>query len=185
MRRASVLLLPLVLVLNACAQPAPPAASEAAADTAADTAAIGQVRSEYQAAVNAGDAARIAAVYTADGITMPNHRALVSGRDAIQTYQQELMNTATASLTLTAAETRVMGDWAYDRGSYQLTLTPKAAGAAPVTDDGKYLVLLQKQSDGSWKLTRGISNSNLPMPIAAPAPAPAQSGMPKAPAFGQ
>jgi uncharacterized protein (TIGR02246 family) len=183
MRRLStLLLLPLAVVLSACAPSAPPPAA-AAADTTADVAAVGRVRSEYEAAVNAGDAARVAAVYTADGITMPNHRPLVSGRDAILAYQQELMSTMTPALTLTAAETQVMGDWAYDRGSYRLTVTPKAAGGTPVTDEGKYLVLLQKQTDGSWKLARGSSNSDLPMPEAA-LPA-ADSGMPRAPAFGR
>jgi hypothetical protein len=44
-------------------------------------------------------------------------------------------------------------------------------------------VLLQKQNDGSWKLARGSSNSDLPMPGAAPLPA--QSGLPKAPPIGQ
>jgi uncharacterized protein (TIGR02246 family) len=180
-RTSSLLLLPLAVILNACAPPAAPPAP--AADTAADEAAIGQVRREYEAAVNAGDAARVAAVYAEDGITMPSHRPLVSGRNAILTYQQELMNTAAAALTLTATETRVMGDWAYDRGSYRLALTPKAAGAPPVSDDGKYLVLLQRQSDGAWKLVRGISNSDLPMPGAAPPQA--QSGMPTTPASGQ
>jgi uncharacterized protein (TIGR02246 family) len=178
---SSLLFLPLALVLNACAPSAPPPA--AAADTTADVAAIGQVRSEYEAAVNAGDAARITTLYTADGITMPSHRPLVSGRDAILAYEQELMSTFSPTLSLTAAETRVLGDWAYDRGSYRLTLTPKAAGGTPVTDEGKYLVLLQKQNDGSWKLARGSSNSDLPMPGAAPLPA--QSGLPKAPPIGQ
>jgi uncharacterized protein (TIGR02246 family) len=181
MRRASFLLLSVVLVLSACAPSVPPPA--AAADTAADEAAIGRVRTEYEAAVNAGDAARVTALYTADGMTMPNHRPLVSGRDAILAYEQELMSTYTPALSLTPAETRVHGDWAFHRGSYRLTLTPKAAGATPVTDEGKFLVLLEKQTDGSWKLARGISNSDLPMPAAAP-PA-ADSGMPRAPAFGR
>ena len=153
-------------------------APAAAPDTAADVAAIGRLRSDYVAAVQAADAARIAGLYTADGVAMPANEGAVTGREAIQAHEQGLMSQFTVGLTLTSAETKVTGNWAFDRGQFQLTLTPKAAGGAAITDHGKYLVVLEKQADGAWKVAREISNSDMPMmpmanmPMMPPPPPP-------------
>ena len=53
------------------------------------------------------------------------------------------------------------GDWAYIRGTYKATLQPKQGGE-PVLIDGKYMSILAKQPDGSWKLHRDAFNSNVP-----------------------
>jgi ketosteroid isomerase-like protein len=50
-------------------------------------------------------------------------------------------------------------------------VTPKTAGASMVMQNGKYLVILQKQTDGSWKIARDINNSSDPSPAPAAAPA--------------
>ena len=59
-----------------------------------------------------------------------------------------------------------MGDWAFDRGQFTMTLTPKA-GPADVTEHGKYLVLLQKQADG---MEAGARNREPNMMMPGPAP---------------
>jgi ketosteroid isomerase-like protein len=52
-------------------------------------------------------------------------------------------------------------------GTYKMTLTPKKAGAKPLpTDEGKYIEVLKRQADGSWKIAYDIWNPNAP-----PAPA--------------
>ena len=56
-------------------------------------------------------------------------------------------------------EVRVAGDWAFARGNYSVTLTPRQGGDV-VTVDGKYLTVFQLQADGSWKIHRDIFNSN-------------------------
>lgn len=43
-----------------------------------------------------------------------------------------------------------------------MTMTPKTGKGKPMSDKGKYIVVLQKQADGSWKIVRDISNSDLP-----------------------
>jgi uncharacterized protein (TIGR02246 family) len=71
-------------------------------------------------------------------------------------------------MTIINEEVQVGGEWAIARGGYTATLTPKAGGdAIPV--DGKYITILQQQVDGSWKIYRDITNSNVPP--AAPATA--------------
>jgi ketosteroid isomerase-like protein len=59
----------------------------------------------------------------------------------------------------------VAGDWAYDRGNYTLTVTPKPG--KPMEESGKYLAVCKRQPDGSWKISRLIYNSNNPPPGAA------------------
>jgi ketosteroid isomerase-like protein len=43
-----------------------------------------------------------------------------------------------------------------------LTLTPRAGGTA-INDEGKYLVVVQRQTDGSYKVARDIDNSSMPL----------------------
>jgi ketosteroid isomerase-like protein len=44
-----------------------------------------------------------------------------------------------------------------------MSIAPKAGGT-PMEDAGKYLVILQRQPDGGWKVTRDIDNSSRPLP---------------------
>ena len=45
-------------------------------------------------------------------------------------------------------------------GNYTMTLRP--AGADPIRDEGKYVVVYRRQADGSWKAAADIFNTNLP-----------------------
>ena len=69
------------------------------------------------------------------------------------------MNLFTFNQQANIAETEVSGDWAFSRGSWTSTLTPKGEGAAFLID-GKFMTILRRQADGSWKLYRDIFNSN-------------------------
>jgi ketosteroid isomerase-like protein len=50
---------------------------------------------------------------------------------------------------------------AFSRGTYTLSLTPKEGG--PTTHiDGKWLDILKRQTDGSWKIYIDMVNYNGP-----------------------
>ena len=66
-----------------------------------------------------------------------------------------------AKIAITPIETKVFGDRGLDRGTYTIELTPKAGGSA-VKDEGKYIILVERQPDGSWKVTHDIDNTNIP-----------------------
>ncbi|HEX4997738.1 MAG TPA: SgcJ/EcaC family oxidoreductase [Terriglobia bacterium] len=138
---------------------APPPSNESPSNS--DTTPIDKVRTDFSDAFNAGDAARVAGLYTADGVVMPAHQPAITGHDAIENYNKQMFDMYTAKISITPAETKVYGDRGMDRGTFTLELTPKAGGN-PIMDEGKYLVLLQRQSDGSWKVTHDIDNTNLP-----------------------
>jgi len=149
---------------------------------APDPAPVNDLRSRYQNAFNSGDAAALAALYTDDGITLPEHHAAVQGKAAIQQYFQDMFAQTTARMTLTSPDLKINGNVAYETGSYSMTVMPKAAGAKPMSDNGKYLVVLLKQMDGSWKLYSDMDNTNAPMqPPAPPKPAAKKTTQRKAP----
>jgi uncharacterized protein (TIGR02246 family) len=156
----------LVIALAGCS-PAPQNPAPTAPPAAADTSGVDKIREAFMEAFIASDAARVADLYTADAVIMPQNQPAMTGHDAILNYNKGFFDTFNAKLTLTPEETKIFGDMAFDRGTYTMELTPKAGGAA-IMDDGKYLVLLQHQADGSWKVFRDIDNSSRP---AAPPPA--------------
>jgi uncharacterized protein (TIGR02246 family) len=133
-----------------------------AAAMAADRAAIDKLRSDYQSAFNSNDASAAAAHFTETAVSMPpNHEAL-SGRQAITDDMVAMFEGMGAELTISSEEVEVAGDWAFDRGTYTMKLTPKGDGD-PMEDKGKYIVILEKQADGSWKLAREVWNSDNPL----------------------
>ena len=172
-----LVLRPLIAVALAVAavscSPAP--ATTAPADTSKDVAAINTLRADYAAAYNSGDVNKLMTLYASDAVMMQEHEPTVVGADNIRKAMDGLMSTMTADMTLTADETKVMGDMAFDRGTFKLTLTPKTAGQPGMSENGKYLVLLQKGSDGSWKLAREIGNTSDPLPPPATAASAAKT----------
>jgi uncharacterized protein (TIGR02246 family) len=150
-------------MVGACAPQ--PAAPPAAADTTeADLAAIAQVRSTFQAALTNGDAAGIGAVYTEDGVDMAANMPTSDGRASVVAAQEASFSQAKPdSVAVTPINTRVVGDLAVERGTFHLMLTPVAGGDA-MTVEGRYLIVLQRQADGSWKVTESMDNSPIAMP---------------------
>jgi len=123
---------------------------------------IARTRAAYQAAWRAGDAAGIANLYTQDAQVLYPNQPLVSGHDAIQEYFGDLFaEFPGGEIELTSAEVVVLGQWAFDRGAYHWKGTPKTGGA-PLEDTGKYLVVLQRQADGTWRVARDADNSDRP-----------------------
>jgi uncharacterized protein (TIGR02246 family) len=125
---------------------------------------IGKVRTAYQAAATAQDAAGIAKLFAPDGVEMPPNAPAAKGRAAIEAFHkafaQQFMNHGT---TITSTETHVMGDRAIDVGTYKQQLMSMKGGG--VNDDtGKYVVVLKKDASGAWLITHAIYNSDLPPP---------------------
>ncbi len=134
------------------------------AETEADVEAINSLRDDFIALDNASDAAGLASLYTNEAVLMPPNEAAVTGNQAIESWSQTSFDQFTTSeLTLAPDEVEVVGDWAFERGTYMIALTPKA-DCEPMEDRGKYIVILRKQVDGSWKMAHDIWNSDNPAP---------------------
>jgi len=151
-----------MLMLAGC-QTAPP--PQPKMDVAADTRAVNALADQYAAAMNSSDAAAVAATYADDAIEMPPDQAAIEGKQAIQASYEAMFKEYAVKFALTPLETQLAGDWAYQRGNYTDTVTPKSG--KPMEQSGKYLVIAKRQPDGSWKDYRATWNSNNPPPAVA------------------
>ncbi len=104
-----------------------------------------------------GDAAALAALYTADGQLLPPGGEVVAGREAIQAFWQGAMDGGVAGATLAIAEVEEHGDTAIEVSRYTLF----GAGEQPL-DRGKYIIIWKREG-GEWRMHRDIFNSSLPV----------------------
>jgi uncharacterized protein (TIGR02246 family) len=128
-----------------------------------DREAIRRTTAQLLAAVNAGDADRCSAVWTAYGVMMPPHHPPVEGHRAIVQYFRHLFSQRTFRFTFTSSDIQLAGDTALERVTYTAIIS-RRDDAPPVEDVGKGLHVYGRQSDGSWKLTHDIWNSDQPLP---------------------
>jgi uncharacterized protein (TIGR02246 family) len=132
----------------------------AAADVKAG---IDKTRNAYVDAWKTADVDRIAGLYAENAVVMYPNQAAVEGRAAIVAYFKGFFAEFPKNeFQLTSSEIEVVGLWAFDRGAYRWKGFPKAGGE-PLEDTGKYLVVLQRQPDGEWKVARDSDNSDRPL----------------------
>jgi len=127
----------------------------------ADVEAINHIRAAHIAALNDGDVNAWVAAFTNDGVQMPPNAPANLGRESIRAWSQAFLAPFRVEFTLAVDEVQVAGDWAFERGTYTITLTPKAS-REPRQDIGKYLTIYQRQPGGAWGMARDIWNSNHP-----------------------
>jgi uncharacterized protein (TIGR02246 family) len=123
---------------------------------------VKKLRTLLETAVNAfnlGDLETYMRLHTDDAIVLGPNRPAVVGRDAVRKSTQQLFERFRVDEKRTVEEIRISGSLAFVRGNYDSTLTPKA-DQPPSRDTGKYIEILEKQRDGSWKYARSIWNSN-------------------------
>lgn len=114
----------------------------------------------FATAVNAKDWATAASMYADDAVFMPPNGEAMTGRSNVQSWMAAYP--PFSNFVINSVEVDGVGDLAYNRGTYELDLTPPGA-TAPIHDKGKFLEILRRQPDGSWKVIRDIFNSDLPV----------------------
>ena len=159
-----------LLVLGAACQPR--AKETGMADTESATAAPAGLSSEDQSgiraldaewakAATAGNGDAIAALYAQDATLLPPGEPMVKGGEAVKKYWVDFTNGYSGPTELSTQSVEGSGDLAYAVGTYRETLTPKKAGAKPLpTAEGKYLEVLKRQDDGSWKIVHDMWSPN-------------------------
>ena len=128
-----------------------------------DLRAIDSVRDAHVSALNADDARAWAALFTDDGVQMPPNMPVNIGRSAIEHWSTGFLDMFGVEFALSVDEVRVLGEWAFERGTYTIGLNPKSGGPS-MQDVGKYITIYQKKSGDSWRMARDIWNSNNPLP---------------------
>ena len=99
--------------------------------------------------------------YTDDAISLPSYSQMMKGKDEIHKAMMKDKDAFKINeFTLTTLEAFESGDMVYEIGKYNMTMTMKGMDN-PVTDEGKYLTVYQKQDDGSLKIKAEIWNTNM------------------------
>ena len=153
----AVILCVLLLLFSACAQKV---------NDPADVQAIKNLYLEFDKADMANDTAWFTSAYFLDGaVRMPPNEAMLTGKEAIgkQIQMDHDKNTPVSEVS-SVDEVLSSGDLAIARGKYTSTWTPKASGLGTITERGKWVAALRRQSDGKWKCVHEIWNSDQPAP---------------------
>jgi len=127
-----------------------------------DLAAIQAINEKILRGLNEGDLELLNSTVAENHIMMIPNRPELAGKEAIEAANENLIASWDNVEIWTPAETVVAGDFAYQRGAYDITLTPKRLGVEPIRSVGKYIHIYERQDDGSWLMIRDIFNSNGP-----------------------
>jgi uncharacterized protein (TIGR02246 family) len=128
----------------------------------AEVAQVYELWNEVAAAAKDGDIERWMALWSDNGIQMPPGAPRRVGKAEIRRGMQPLFDLFdTRNMLIQPEEVRIMGDWAYSHGSYEWEMTPKDGGETR-RYSGKFLDILEKQVDGSWRIAIDCHNYDAP-----------------------
>ncbi len=154
--RSARCILPLLVALAACGSPA----SLEPTFTAADEAGVRKNLDDYTSLTLAKNWDGIIALYTSDAVRFAPNEPPVQ-HDAMKAWLEKF-----PPISAFEAPTDHLdggGNLAVATGHYALTATVPGQ-TTPMSDKGKWFVILKKQADGSWKRTADGWNSDNPPP---------------------
>lgn len=110
----------------------------------------------YNEAFNRGDAAGCAAFFTDDVLLMVPGQPMTRGKKAFEKIYRSRMDASRGGThTNTLVEYGVEGDLAYQVGTF-------AISNANPSEEGKFLNILKRQADGTWKVAVSMFNGDTP-----------------------
>lgn len=128
----------------------------------ADIVAINALYDEYTSGANSGDLERFIAVWADDATRMETGIPAIIGKKQIETHFKALFEGFNNEVAVYGEiDIGASGDLAYSRGNYTLSFTPKDGGPK-TTIDGKWVDVLKRQTDGSWKIYIDSVSDNAP-----------------------
>ena len=128
-----------------------------------DVAQIYELWNQYAAEWSpGGDFERWMDLWIDDGIQMPPDAPRNMGVEQIRAGNQPRYEVTDWEMTINPDEVRVLGDRAYTYGTYEFAFTPKEGGDT-TRGNGKFLTILEKQIDGSWKIAIDSFNFDEPL----------------------
>ncbi len=138
-----------LMVMNGCA-------AKADSSKPATAEELSQMNRDFAKALNNKDAVAAANCYTEDATVLPPNEAPVTGRAAIQNYWEGAIAAGAFDVDVATTSTGSSGDLGYEVGRFQMSF--KDASGKVTTERGKYIDLLKRGEDGTWKATHGTWN---------------------------
>ena len=130
-----------------------------AIDLKADIDAINKIYHQYATGISTGGLDLWMSIWINDGIRMEPDLPAITGKEQIRARMKSIFDMYKFKMTIDVEEVEVFGDRAFSRGTYKYTMTPRKEGE-PYANTGKYLTILERQADGSWKFARDCFNNN-------------------------
>jgi ketosteroid isomerase-like protein len=129
--------------------------------TDTDTAAINSLYRDWSKATAERGAEGYISFWVADGAAvLPPDAPAIEGKEAIRQWIQKSLDEYTVKVTsFVPGSMSVANGWATNRFTMSGERIPKRGGQ-PVKFNYKYLDVLQKQTDGSWKFVYRMWNNN-------------------------
>ena len=128
---------------------------------AADVAQIYKLWNEYTDAINSENMERWRALWSNDSIPLTPENNKLSGRDQIQTFTKVQSDQYHPKIIINPEVVRILGEHAYTYGSYKtILISRKNEDQSNIQKEGKFLSILEKQNDGSWKILVDCFNYN-------------------------
>lgn len=127
-------------------------------EPATDKQAIEELLAAYSKALNASDVLKTVALYTTDGVIMPQGAPAAEGREGLTAAYEALYNAFQLTVTYTLQEATVHGHYAYARTASTGTTLVRASGATVPIDNKEVFVL--RKTDGKLKIACYIFNNN-------------------------
>jgi uncharacterized protein (TIGR02246 family) len=109
----------------------------------------------------ANDAAMMMSQWTDDFVLLPAAGPIMRGRSAIADAFRGVESPKILEYVLDIQEVKVLGDYAFQWGTYHYSVRSRAGGET-VRTSGKLMRILQRQPDGAWKMHRTISTVDPP-----------------------
>jgi len=132
-------------------------------DVEADKAAIRDLMDvQWLNAAQAKDVDTVLSFFADDASRFPPNASIITGKEAIRARVSEAYSGPRVAISwqTTKVEVAGSGDLAYSHGTYEETVNDPEGN--PVTERGKWVTILKKQPDGSWKVVIDIWNSDGP-----------------------
>ena|SRR5438552_9854491 len=104
----------------------------------------------------ANDAERMMSQWTEDIVLLQPGAPIMRGRAAIAEAFRSVEAPEISDYVLDIHEVKVVGDHAFQWGTYRYSMRPRS-GRDPIQTGGKIMRILQRQSDGTWKIHRGMT----------------------------
>lgn len=152
--RLSPLLATALLAAACTPQPEAAEAAGSAPLSAAALDSVAAVSAAWQAAVNAGDTAAVAALYASDARILPPDSPILGKADGMATFAAYLAAGA-KDFKLNRVTGYGSGDLAYQVGNASFTM-------GDATEEMKYMEVMRRGDDGQWRYVADMFSSVAP-----------------------
>jgi ketosteroid isomerase-like protein len=121
---------------------------------------IGEAHAAFAEALASGDPAAASAHYAHDAKLLPPAADLIEGRASIEAFWRAGIDVGVSQAAYELVEFHRQNGLAYEIGRYSFRVDP--AGAGTVVDRGRYLLVYERQDDGTWRRAVEMLNPDKP-----------------------